>query len=140
MKPFLAIAAIASVIASTSVGSAQGVIEITRVTPPVVASTTWAGVAVSPTGRVFKLVGQTGEITARLSAKAGCERKAGWTCRAIAIPEEEDWKVVAIGCDKNGKKGGFIGASAMGYARDIAMDKAASEGFSAASCRDAYSD
>lgn len=109
--------------------------ETPRVVPretPVVAygNTSWVALAVSPNGRVFQSDSYTSEDRARGEAKNECEQNSGWTCRdTMSVPDS--WDVIVLRCGNRN----FLGGSSQGKAHDIALDKAAAEGFTANRCR-----
>jgi hypothetical protein len=108
--------------------------ELTNNGPPVVArgdpNASWVALAVSPNGRVFQSDAYDSEESARRAARNECERTSGRTCSdTMSVPD--DWDVVVLRCGSEN----FLGGSALGAAYDVALGKAAAEGFSAGHCR-----
>jgi hypothetical protein len=104
----------------------------TRTSPPVVARSdaSWVALAVSRNGRVFRSESFNSEDSARTSARSECEHTSGRTCTdTMSVPNE--WDVVVLRCGGQN----FLGGSGQGAAYDIALGKAAAQGFSAGRCR-----
>jgi hypothetical protein len=114
-----------------------GAMEVTPTRPPIVArtesATEWVGFAVSPQGRVFRSDYTGVEANVRAQAKNDCEETTLRTCKAIAVTTSAD--IAVITCGQGGRVASFLGGSKLGYARDIAIDKAAQSNFRAENCR-----
>jgi hypothetical protein len=122
-----------------SVGFAQQVQEMPTGTPGFAHSTegiSWVGVAVSSNKRVFRIQDQGGETSARAAVRNHCEQTTGRTCKTMAVPAS--WDVVILNCAQDGRSDLFLGGSNQGYARDIAIDKAAASRFLPSNCSDLY--
>jgi hypothetical protein len=92
--------------------------------------TTWVALAASRNGRVFQSNPADSEERARTLARNECEQRSGRTCSdTMSVPD--NWDVVVLRCGNRN----FLGGSGQGAAHDIALDKAAVEGFGAGSCR-----
>jgi hypothetical protein len=125
------IAAVAAFVAA--IPFAASAVEINN-DPPIVArgdpGTSWVALAVSPNGRVFRSESFNNEEAARRSARHECEQTSGRTCRdTMSVPD--NWDVTVLRCGSRN----FLGGSGQGAAYDVALGKAAAEGFSADRCR-----
>jgi hypothetical protein len=132
------LAAAAALLSVVAVSASAGEITITTgtttTTPPVLArgdsGTSWVALAASPNGRVFQSESFNSEESARRAARNECEQTSGRTCgNTMSVPD--NWDVVVLRCGGQN----FLGGSAQGVAYDIALGKAADQGFSADRCR-----
>lgn len=141
-KLMIAVAVVANAFGSSV--NAQVVEEMTAAKPKIVArgveepEVRWIGLAVSRQGRVFTIRDQDLENKARITALNGCERRAGSSCRALAVPPT--WGVVAVACTRGGRTDAFLGGSADSgeTAEWIAHNKAVEQGFARAQCRKVF--
>jgi hypothetical protein len=108
-----------------------------RPTMPNLPATVWDAFAISRKGRLFEQDNQSDELTARGQTRRACEQATGSRCRAIAVPH--NYTAGAIWCDNgNGKVGGYLGGSSMGYQFDVAMQKSADDDYAPSDCKPFY--